>query len=421
MAALEHLRCLPHLRSLRLWLDRGALEVAFPPFIPPSLKELDLNITDGTVFESLLRELPSMLQASGASLEAIELSSLGEVRAECGAAIAQVFRTCSSTLKTVKMILYWGPFPGAVCFRELALGLTSCCHTLEVLHCPWEVFSALPATCPSFARLGNLTLSGAGEAIDLASPAWDTMANGRLPALADLYVWASHDFKLTRVDEREGAGEGQGRFSCALGAVAGTLKKLSLGRTSKEVVPAEVCHEVCTAIGKLPRLRNLSLYLGNGLPAGASYELGAAIGNLRRLRCLILHLFDGGRDYQAMGQGMAASGGCPELFKVRLAGVSENIDRLTYEPSVIAPSVRELEFEGGRGSEDEALLLCCGLVQMGYKHRLRNWPSSYNAMPGPLQLKPVCGPFFVGVALTPIGSERPCSLSKTCRVSQAWL
>jgi hypothetical protein len=42
---------------------------------------------------------------------------------------------------------------------------------------------------------------------------------------------------------------------------------------------------------------------------------------------------------------------------------------LTYEPSLIVPSVQDLWIDGD-GSEKEALLLCCGLVQMGYKHRL---------------------------------------------------
>jgi hypothetical protein len=45
------------------------------------------------------------------------------------------------------------------------------------------------------------------------------------------------------------------------------------------------------------------------------------------------------------------------------------MDHLAFEPSLILPSVRHLHV-WGRATEAEALVLCCGLVQMGYKHRL---------------------------------------------------
>jgi hypothetical protein len=75
LAALEHLRRLPHLRRLSLTCARP-LEAAFPPFIPPSLKTLTSHIDADRPLESLLRELPSMLQASGASLEEIEIEDV---------------------------------------------------------------------------------------------------------------------------------------------------------------------------------------------------------------------------------------------------------------------------------------------------------------------------------------------------------
>jgi hypothetical protein len=72
-----------------------------------------------------------------------------------------------------------------------------------------------------------------------------------------------------------------------------------------------------------------------------------------------------------LGRGLAASGGCPELFEVEVRDVERHLDWLTCEPSasLTVPSVRNLHIIGACSTEEEALLLCCGLVQMGYKHR----------------------------------------------------
>jgi hypothetical protein len=248
--------------------------------------------------------------------------------------------------------------------RELVPGLVSCCATLEVLHCPWSVFSALPATCPAFPRLNELALHGSDdEAIDLASPAWGVVANGRLPALATLDIYSETTFKWSARSEGEGlqATEAVLLLARAFEAVAGTLKLLALfsGYGAGE----------------------------DDLLAGACYELGAAIGKLRRLRHLELFLNGhDGRAYHAVGRGGAASGGCPELFTVEIGGLHKNVDWLTYEPSLIVPSVRDLSISG-RGTEEEALLLCCGLVQMGCKHRLMNLDLKglqYSAFDGPI-------------------------------------
>jgi hypothetical protein len=340
LAALGHLRDLPHLRRLSLSCN-GALEAAFPPFIPPSLKALNLDIERVTVLESLLRGLPSMLQASGATLEAFELRRTRELSAEGGAALVQVLRSSSSTLKIVDLQDY-EEYLGPACIRDLVLCLMRCCNRIEVLHCPWAVFSALPATCPAFPRLKKLHLhGGTREAIDLASPALDTIASGRLPALATLDIRTKCDFSLGGPLEGEETREGVRRLARALGGVAGTLRRLSLQGS-----------------------------WGDGLPAGAYHELGAAIGKLRRLRHLELVLPSDGRDCAAVGRGLAASGGCPELSAVGVWGVKGNLDWLTQEPSLIVPSVRKLVLLEVCGTEEEALLLCCGLVQMGYKHRL---------------------------------------------------
>jgi hypothetical protein len=343
VAALEHLRRLPHLRCLKLVCEKDLVEAAFPPFIPPSLRRLHIDINHAALLESLLRELPSMLQASGARVEEIELPSPEELSPECGPALTQVLRACSSTLKTVKLTDDGQEILGAECFRESVPGLASICETLEVLHWPWAAFSALLAACPSFPRLTKLRLwAGRDEDIDLASTAWDMVANGRLPALVKLALHTRCDF--TRGGHLEGAEaiEGVRRLSRAFEAVAGTLKLLFLTGTLPEVLPARV-----------------------------AYEIGAAIGKLRRLRFLHLDLLSDGEDCSAVGRGMAASGGCPELFRVWVRRVDGNLDYLTYEPSLIGPSVRSLGFADCFGTEDEALLLCCGLVQMGYKHHLR--------------------------------------------------
>jgi hypothetical protein len=73
-----------------------------------------------------------------------------------------------------------------------------------------------------------------------------------------------------------------------------------------------------------------------------------------------------------MGRGLAASGGCPPLFELQLQEIRTSIDVLAYEPSLIVPSVRRLQIHGGYTDPEPALLLCCGLVQMGYKHRFIN-------------------------------------------------
>jgi hypothetical protein len=335
LAVLGHLRRLQHLKSFEL-MCHGAEEAAsqFPPFIPPSLKSVDMTIYIPATLASLLRDLPSMLRASGANLEKIDFTCAGELHADFGAALAQVFRSCASTLKTLKLSTRVGDVFSRECIHQLVPGLMSCCNTLEVLHCPWAVFSALPATCPTFPRLIELSLDGE---IDLTSPAWGIIADGRVPALASLGITVGRNLLLGRPE-----GEGFGRLVRAFEAVAGTLKRLRVSRG----------------------------WAGQGysMPAGACHELGAAIGKLRRLRYLFLSLSQDGRDLHAVGRGMADSGGCPELFWVQVHGLERNYDWLTFEPSLIAPSVRDLHIEG-HSTEEEALVLCCALVQLGYKYR----------------------------------------------------
>jgi hypothetical protein len=68
---------------------------------------------------------------------------------------------------------------------------------------------------------------------------------------------------------------------------------------------------------------------------------------------------------------MAASGGCPELFELEVAGIDKNVDCLPYKPSLIESNLQILDIIARRRTEEEALLLYCGLVEIGYRNRLR--------------------------------------------------
>jgi hypothetical protein len=77
---------------------------------------------------------------------------------------------------------------------------------------------------------------------------------------------------------------------------------------------------------------------------------------------------------------MACSGGFPELAYVHLGEILRNVDWLTFEPSLLVPSVREVSIRG-RCTEEEALLLCayvdtphlcdCELVGLGLTRLVR--------------------------------------------------
>jgi hypothetical protein len=345
--ALEHLRDLPLLRRLSLSCAKR-ITAALPPFIPPSLKSLVLIFTEAVTLEALLRELPAMLQASGASLEEIDIRApKNGLSLEGDALLAQVLQECTGTLKTLKLGSLQGRW-GSARIQGSAAGIMGCCSTLEVLHCPWAVFSALPVTSPSFPRLTKLHLQGgADETIIGFSPRlspsanigfsprlWDIMITGRLPALAELSVAGVQWDGLGE----DWATDGGRRLARAFEAVGGTLRRLTL--TGPELKGEGACH-----------------------------ELGAAIGKLRRLRYLHLGLPRGGKTCHRIARGVAASGGCPELLQLTLTQVSSDVELLTYEPSLIAPTVRDLRLGDVQCTEEEALLVCCGLAKLGYKLR----------------------------------------------------
>jgi hypothetical protein len=110
--------------------------------------------------------------------------------AEGGAAFVRVLRSCSATLKIVSLPVAYDHGPDPAFATEVAPrvapGLLSCRGKLERLEVPWGVFQGVPPTCPTFARLTHLEVRGKHEPIDLASPVWDIVAGGVLPALTDL-------------------------------------------------------------------------------------------------------------------------------------------------------------------------------------------------------------------------------------------
>jgi hypothetical protein len=337
--ALRHLRCLLLLRRLSLsCVNRVTAD--FPPFIPPSLKSLVLIIPETATLEALLRDLPPMLQASGARLEEIDIQKpKQELSFEGGDLLAQVLEECATTLKTLKLGSLHGSWRlGFASFQALAAGLMTCCSTLEVLHCPWTVFSALPSTCPSFPRLTELVLHGESDVYIGRTPrVWDIMATGRLPALANFSVAIPPEAEWNCL-EIWGAAEGGCRLARAFEAVGGTLRRLTL--KGHEVKGERACH-----------------------------GLGAAIGKLRRLRSLHLGLPRDGKTCHRIARGLAASGGCPELLELKLGALSSDVELLTYEPSLIAPTVRDLRLGDVHCTDEEALLVCCGLAKLGYKLR----------------------------------------------------
>jgi hypothetical protein len=282
---LEPLRHLPLLRRLSVGQEHafGSRAPIIPPFIPPSLKALSLDVRPEEALGSLLRELPSMLQASGASLDEIKVARVMRPSAESGAAFARVLRLCSTTLKIVSLAPdEWKGALNPAFTSEVALGLVSCCDRLERLCVPWEVFCSLPPTCPTFTRITHLSLKYYHGAMDLTSRVWGLMARGLLPALADLHLAAPSGVSL--------GGEGGGGLPRALEGVAGTLRRLTIHSQGYQRDPSDA---VC-------------------------YELGVAIGKLQRLTYLSLEVAEDGRFYHFMGRGLAASGGCPPLFELHL-------------------------------------------------------------------------------------------------------
>jgi hypothetical protein len=349
---------LPAFAKLELEMCSGYADdddvVLVNPFIPPSLTALRINLEfvqrDAYLVECFLRELPGMLGASGARLERLEIEMLprfdhvGDVLVH----VAQTVRCSSPTLKDFRLSvrneipvrrearIYEGKERRLrMHWREL-LARVSACRELRVLVLPQSI-KVEPLFPPgtAFARLTRLEM---GDYEREHSPdagemgVWELMASGGLPALAQLSV------SLPELRGRAGVEEVKTRVAPALEAMAGTLTQLDLWS------PAGGSDEV-----------------------DVGYEVGVAVGRLRRLKDLTLMLGEDGRAYHAFAQGLAASGGdrpLPLLWRVGAAGVvASDADLLA---SLLLPSVRVLS--SCHTDARSALLTACALRQAGYQH-----------------------------------------------------
>jgi hypothetical protein len=349
LAALGLVRQLPVLAKLEVNFqaddDDGPVEVEWPPFIPPSLKALRIDLTqNGIGGLSLLRALPGVLGASGAGLERLEVVAINafENGGKGLVHMAQALRCCSRTLKGFILKTLDDAIDDdeteayedhverlRVLWAEVLAGV-SACRELEVLVLPGyiEVEPLFPPGT-AFARLTHLEIAdiARGRLPEVGVMGlWELMASGGLPALAKLGVTLG---PWTDIEVRT-------RVAPALEAVAGTLTHLCLDRESNE------------------------LHVG--------YQLGVAMGKLRLLKDLALDLSEDGQAYHAVAQGLAASGGdrpLPLLWRVWvIPRLRANADLLA---SLLLPSVRVLA-TSSHHTVSMVLLTACALRQAGYQH-----------------------------------------------------
>jgi hypothetical protein len=109
LAALGLVRQLPALATLKLDVNTihdRVNPLQWPPFVPPSLKALTIDVAGGGLAsECLLRALSGMLGASGARLERLEVVILPEYQ-DVGDGlvhVADALRCCSATLQEFRL------------------------------------------------------------------------------------------------------------------------------------------------------------------------------------------------------------------------------------------------------------------------------------------------------------------------------
>jgi hypothetical protein len=365
-------RQLPALVNLEIVLSNHNRFVGdsapWPPFIPPSLKALQIVIVknDFRRIQSFLCALPGTLRASGARLDRLEITIPEHVEhiGDGLVDVAQALRCCSPTLKVFRLATSGGSFKVSAASKELLreqwadlLGGVSACRELEVLTLPTVFCEPLFPPGTTFARLNNLEISeqGRGPRSDAGVMGlWELMTSGGLPALAKL--------KVTLQGPWRGARRVKTHVAPGLEAVAGTLTRFSLAKA-----------------GSLWESRDGEKGEARG------YELGVAVGKLRRLVDLALDLSDKEWPYHALARGLAASGGgrrpLPLLWRVRVAALG--VQRHMFPPSwasfqsdeycnatilarLLLPSV--WVFVSSHKTPQEALLTACALRQVGYKH-----------------------------------------------------
>jgi hypothetical protein len=411
--ALAHLQRLPRLRTL-LWryhhnmMGQAGLpapQAACPPFIPRTLKSLTLSNVWVTGLDVILRDMSGWLEGSGARLEEIIVQPMGPLTAEGGAALARILRSSSSTLKKVvvgRQDCECECLISVEFLLALAPGLASCYHTAEqqLLGVPPESIQGVleSPSRASFRRLTHLMLEPNDEALDLTSPLWDLVAGGLCPALTSLSLVCDLDFGFVWAHHASGGGEeGACRLLRALDGLGGTLTRFEMTDRSSE------------APNPSP-----------DPPYAVCYDLGVAIGKLRRLKDLSLSIAQNGRAYHAVARGLVAWDGCPELLRVSLGesgGVRRSLAWLTYEPSLILPSVRRLNFKFEGLTDEEELLLWCGLVRMPRKHLLEARVLTLEEGRPSVDLAWLRQTLLLGDVLN-ARFERPAS--HYCRVSLVW-
>jgi hypothetical protein len=384
LAALGLVRQLPALTWLELKVDTSIFEddeppVEWPPFIPPSIERLFIDLQYNTPSsEALLPALPGMLAASGASrlrcLEILVPEGLDDL--DDGLIyLAETLRYCAPTVKAFILTTagnlsigdregdnYRAERAGGAAARAVggASGGRVCLPRAQGARAPKHhgrvLVPARPAL-PSTACLTQLEIWDHEREHPRQAGVmglWEVMASGGLPALAKL--------KVALRGRWGGVEEVRTRVALALEAVADTLTHLHLGTLDEGLLSDQVV---------------------------TGYELGVAVSKLRGLKDLLLHIFNDGRAYQAMAQGLAASEGdrpLPLLWRIRVFSlVHANADLLV---GLLLPSVRVFGFifyEDARAT----LLAACAVRRAGYKHILILYPPGQEIAEGLSIVRPI--------------------------------
>jgi hypothetical protein len=220
--------------------------VQWPAFIPPSLKLLRIDTAPAacpTAITSLLRGLPGMLEASGATLDRLELN-LPQDFEDMGDGlvyVAQALHCCSPTLEefVLSTSFHNGEFrvdedAGDEVFDSRlerlrvqwadVLAGVSACRGLQMLVIPYITAQPLFSADAAFGRLTHLEIMAYKQDPGVVG-LWELMASGGLPALAKLSV---------RLAGRWGADEVEIAMALAFEAVAGTLTHLYLDFNNTE-------------------------------------------------------------------------------------------------------------------------------------------------------------------------------------------
>jgi hypothetical protein len=238
LAALGLVRQLPALVKLDISLmnDCGDIALQWPPFLPPSLKALYIDLFEEenrVVHESFLCALPGMLGASGARLERFEINIPSDFAALGDGLLhlAQTLRCCSPTLKVFLFgtsdyflrVLKEAQNHGSQMERLRVqwadvLAAVSACRELRVLALPHIDVEPLFPAGTAFGRLTNLEISLFDVEISDQERErwrdagvvglWELMASGGLPALT----------KLSARFEGQWGGGGGGEDACGAGA-----------------------------------------------------------------------------------------------------------------------------------------------------------------------------------------------------------